>query len=221
MRGKAPGKKTKSRKPGRWADLFDANWMDHMCGAVRIAIVNVSLGERSMLHEPLRREVLARLWEYVGDHWSTSGRTTTDVRAALALIELLAPLADRFEEGHPYDETVAAEVAAAIRLAWLEFIAHGAGPYLYWVVPNEYAQRVNAPKGKRRGWGLVITQTVVAEALAHCGSDATYDKKIEAICDRALSSGPAGMRMPGGSPESAAKRAYTVWLKAIKSTLRG
>lgn len=219
MEGKAPGKKTKLRKPGRWVDLFDVGWMDHVCEAVRVAKVNVSRRECSLLHEPLRDEVLARLLEYVGDQWSTPAGATTDVRAALALIELLAPLADRFEEGHPYDETVAAEVAAALRLAWLEFIAHGAGYYLYWVVPNQCAQRVNAPKGKRRGWGLVITQTVVAEALAHCGSNATYDEKIEAICDRARSSVPAGMRMPGGSPESAAKRAYTVWLKALKSPL--
>lgn len=220
MEGKAPGKKTQSRKPGRWTDLFDGAWMDHICRAVRIAIVNVSLGERSMLHETLRREVLARLWEYVGDHWDGKKSTTTDVLAAFALIDRVEVLADRFEEGHPYDETVAAEVAAAIRLAWLEFIAHGAGPYLSWVVPNEYAQRVNAPKGKRRGWGLVITQTVVAEALARCGSNATYDKKIEAICDCALSRVPDGMRKPGGSPESTAKRALTAWeQKALKSPL--
>lgn len=219
--GRAVPAKRKARrsKPGAWTDLFDPSFMDHVCEAVRCAIVNLSLGEPSMLHVSLRRDLLQPLAEYVADHWAPPDVATTDVKAALSLAERVEVLADRIEEGAPFDESVSSEVAAALRLAWLEFIAHGAGVYLYWVVPRQHAQRVNAPKGKLRGWPRFISIEDVAAVVAQGGDAATYDERIAALCERAQSKVPRDRRPPPGEPEAAAKRAYSAWLKTLKSAL--
>lgn len=200
-------------RPGPWSELFDVFYVDHCCEAVRVAIVNVSLGERTLMHEILRQHLINPLWAYIEAYWRPA-RVTSDVQAAYALEDDASKLAELFEEGHPFDESVADAYAACLRLRWLEFIAHAAGPYLSHVVPMQHAQRVAAPKGKRRGWPLYVSGDDVAKTIAALSAGHTYEDIIDALCKHAQASVPAGRRAPTGEPEAAAKRAY---LDAIAS----
>lgn len=200
-------------RPGPWSGLFDPSGMDHACEAVRVAIVNASMGEGAAMHVTLRRHLIGPLWAYIEAHWRPAV-VTADVQAAYALEAEASKLAELFDEGHPFDESVAAGYADRLRLRWLEFIAHGAGPYVYHLVPEQHAQRVAAPKGKRRGWPIYVTEDDVAPTIASLPTNRTYEDTIDALCQRARANVPAGRRHPPGEPEAAAKRAY---LNAVAS----
>ncbi len=169
-----------------------------------------------MTHEALRRFLICPLWAYIEANWRPEA-LTSDVRAAYALEAKAMELAARFEArefDESFDESMAHEIAQSLRVRWLEFIAHAAGPYLYHVIPKQHAQRVSAPKGKRRGWPLYLSAEHVAPTIATLPAGHTYEDIIAALCDRARRSVPANRRAPPGDPDATAKRAY---LDAIAS----
>lgn len=193
-------------RPGPWSDLFDPFEMDHACDAVREAVFCVARGGRSAMHGPLRQFLIRPLWAYIEAHWRP-GAVTSDVQAAYALEAAAADLADKFEEGCPFDDSVADAHAQALRLRWLEFIAHGCGVYGYHELPKRHAQRVAAPKGKRRGWSLYVTADDVAPVARALAARHTYEDIIAALCEHAERGAPPERR-PKGEPDAAAKRAY-------------
>lgn len=223
-------------KPGPWSDLFDPFFMNHVCERVREAIASgtavadlrrppkvpreewerlfaerrkgwvrpaAPAPELGFIAKHLRNDLIAPLWAYVDAYRDPGGGSNgVHVIAAHALIERIESIAERFDDGFPPDESA----ADSLRLAWLEFIAWGAGYFMYWRVPREHAQRVSAPKGKRRGWSQYISAADVAQVRAE--ALATYEDEIAALCDRARRNVPADMRPPSGEPDAAAKRAY-------------
>jgi len=196
-----------SDRPGPWSELFDPFDMDHVCEAVRVAIVNVSLGEPSMIYDPLQRFLIYPLWAYIEAYWEPPGQAA-HLLAAYALEAEAAKLADLFRERHPFDESVADLHAQSLRLLWLEFIAHGAGHFMAYRVPRMHAQRVAAPKGKKRGWPRFLSDEDVVATVAAASPGATYEDLIFDLCDRARANVPAGKSSPPGDPGAAAKRAY-------------
>ena len=168
-------------KPPTWLDLFDPNYMDHCCEVIGAAIADVARGDKSLMHVPLRRHLVAELDSYEVEHWKP-GSLQQHIEAARKLRELTTDLAERFEDRWPFDDDDAKHWADRLRLAWLEFIACGAGHRMYSDLPTELAAKqaaarrnrvaARAPRGQGKG---VSVEDVAAYVKAH------PDKQIKAI----------------------------------------
>lgn len=205
--------KPKRALHGPWAELFDAGFVQHVCALVRDEAHAVAKGGSSGLHVPLRERLVKPVWAYVQAHWEPK-TARADVLAAYELIDVAERLAERFEAGRGFDASTFGAAARQLRLAWLWFIAHVAGPCVYWDAPRAAAQRTAARKGKRRGWPLYISEADVIEIERLHGGPRMYDHVIWALCDRAKERAKAAGHAPRGKPIAAATRAYDAAVKS-------
>lgn len=159
-----------TKQPGSypWTDLFDPYLMERVCDLVRETVLIVSMGHSSMLHEPLRANLLAPLEAYIEAHWRSVWGVQIHVQAARQLFHVVDQLADRFDEGYPFSVSDAGDCRTALRRAWLEFIAFGAAHRMYDDLPRERAQRTAAAR-KPRGQAASMTAADVALWMKQAG----------------------------------------------------
>ena len=150
------------RKPKVWFELFDTAEMDHVCEAARVSVLNVAHGEPSAMHVPLRRWLLDPLDAYLQEHWRP-GVNYIHVQAAERMRDAVERLADRFADRWPFDGDDAQREAAALRFAWLEFIAYGAAHHVYHLALKRHKHGKDAASsGPRKAGTRDLTPQVVA-----------------------------------------------------------
>lgn len=121
-----------------WLDLFDPNYMDHVCDLLR----ENHPGPVDAMRPVLLRDIDA----YIDAHLDDVGRT--NVEAAERFRDTVDDVTAWLEGGAP-----GSEHAARLRLSWLEFIADGAGHYVYHGTPQKRdagRKGGQAPKPRRR-----------------------------------------------------------------------
>lgn len=154
-----------------WHELFDTGLMDHVCELVRSNVLEVARGIPSSMDGPLRRHALALLDAYIADH-REPGALQSHVMAAERFRDRLERLAGLFESGHPFSEPAADLESAALRFAWIEFIAYGAAFLMYWKAPRDRAQRIAAarsPRVRKKGAARGGARVAVAWIESHPG----------------------------------------------------
>ncbi len=147
-----------------WSDLFDAEYMNHACEAIAEAARTWSRPEA--MAATIRAHLLGPLDAYMADHDRRGRRRTASVVAAFDLRSAAAMLAMELECGS--SGRVAAAMVPGLRLAWLEFIAYGAGPLVYDGLRKARAQRWAAAK-KPRGAAAKLTPEALAKRMKAAG----------------------------------------------------
>lgn len=170
--------KPKKRKLADWSELFDTGEMDHVCDAVRVNIVNVTVGEPSDMNLPLRKWLLVRLESYVEAHW-VAGQSQVHVLAAERFRVAVERLADLFEARYPFIEPAGRIEADALRLAWLEFIAYGGA---HWMLdrPRRVARSTQAA-GNKRGRAKKLTAELLAQRVKAARRKALTEDMADAL----------------------------------------
>lgn len=158
-----------------WFELFDTAQMDHVCEAARVNVLNVAHGEPSDMHVPLRRWLLDPLDAYLQDHWSAAA-TYVHVQAAERMRDAVERLADRFADRWPFGVDEAQREAAALRFAWLEFIAYGAAHHVYHLAPKRQKHGQTAASGPRKPQTRDLTPGIAAAKVK-----AAADDKLSAV----------------------------------------
>ena len=156
-------KKSGKRAPETWLDLFDCRYKDSSCESLAESIRGEAFGIPSMMHVTLRQHLVRELDAYLAAHWKP-GLRQSHVEAAQNLSDTAERLAAMFEERASFIEADAAVHAAALRCAWVEFIAEGAGFRMYHDRPREYAQKQAAWSGPR-AHGKKLTPAEVARRM--------------------------------------------------------
>lgn len=203
------------RKPTAWLELFDTAEMDHVCEAVRVNVVNVSLGEPSNMHIPLRRWLLAPIRAYLSDHWE-AGKYHIHVKAAERFNDAVETLAERFEDRYPFGADEGETWATHLRFAWLEFIAYGAGHRMYHDIPRTSWRTSKSAQHSRNGWPSLLTSEDVVAVMNATPTPTKYEAVIAELCERAKEKVPSGCEPPKGEPDSAATRQYRMAVSAGK-----
>lgn len=148
----------------RWADLFDAEYVANACRAIAEAM----RGERepaamAAMAATIRRHLMAPLSAYLDEH-SRPGPQRTNVQAAERLHDKADRLADLLADRYPFAPDEVTDRAETLRVAWLEFIAHAAGPMVYHDLVKAHWQRTTA--GRRpRGTAAALTPELLAERV--------------------------------------------------------
>jgi hypothetical protein len=129
------------------------------------------------------------------------------------LRDLAEELAAHFERRGPFTEPDADAWAARLRLAWLEFVAFGAGHRMYSDLPKERQQRTDASRLPRGGWPSCLSVEDVETVLNAPDAPTKYEAAISALCERARANANPN-KPPRGGPEATAKRRYRDAVKA-------
>lgn len=161
-----------------WGDLFDPAYMDHACEA--IAEAGRTWFRPDAMAATIRAHLLRPLDAYMADHYRPGRSQTANVAAALELHSAAATLATELERGS--DGRAAAAMVPGLRLAWLEFIAHGAGPMVYDGLMKARAQRRAAAK-EPRGAAAELTPEALAQRMKAKGLASLSQELAQAIGD--------------------------------------
>jgi hypothetical protein len=153
-------------KPGTrldaWADIFDAAHLEHACAAIADAMRGDL--DRAGMAATMRRHLLAPLSVYQAEHWREGSRRS-NVVAADRFYAVAEDLADALDAArHPFNAAEVADLTSALRVAWLEFIAHGAGSAIYHDMVKAHEQRTEASR-RLRGAAAKLTPELVAERV--------------------------------------------------------
>jgi hypothetical protein len=171
-------KRQRSNGPPLWLQAFDPSQIDPVAALVREAFCDVAEGRGSRLHVPLTALLVAPVRAYVSAH--DEGRPQSHVTAARALVEVAVGIARDLQAGCCLDAVAAATRAAALRTAWLEFIAYGAGHHLYHAKSHEW-QLLSSIATRPRGRAKVLTPEVLARLMMAESLTSLSDEKAMAI----------------------------------------
>lgn len=129
-----------------WLRLYDKSEAEHGCAYVRASIAGETDECPASLAKSLRANLIAPLEALLG---SATGEATgrEDIGAAQALYATALRIA---LQGQRFEPATADRVAADLRIAWLEFIAAGAGYRMYHDRPLELAAAVHNETKRRK-----------------------------------------------------------------------
>jgi hypothetical protein len=172
---KRPVRRTTVRQ---WADLFDVNYMRHVCGALQVHATEAGIGVYPDDHIPLRKYLMAPLDAYMAELGSPAlGGQYVEVEAAQKLFALAERFAEHFEDHYPFDAASASAWTDQLCRIWLEFIAIGAGPALAYLAPKAHASHVRAGEARHppkvSASGAELTPELVANRVKASGGKLT------------------------------------------------
>jgi len=157
-------KKQAPAQPPGWLELFDPHYLDQVCVGVGRTCAEATEGLPSSIHEPLRRLIVKQIDEYISVH-ARPFTLLSHVEAAERFRDLASDLAEDFARGSVFTAADADSRVFALRYAWLEFIAYGAGYLMYWKRAQDWKNSINAARVPMRSRARKLTAEVLAQRL--------------------------------------------------------
>lgn len=158
-----------------WASLCDAQYAQRCCETIAEAMRG---GKRSWLAmaATIGDRLLSPLGAYLKEHHRVT--VSTDFEAGARLRGKAENLVDNLRAAvHPFTEDEVRAYTEALQAAWLEFIAHAAGPAVYDDLLKAQTQRQAAGK-QLRGNGAQLSVELLVERLAASGGRLTKALKL-------------------------------------------
>ena len=175
-------KKAATLQPQPWLALFDVDYAQSSCQAVKDAMLARASGQAVPMGDTLRQNLAMPADAYVQRHWQ-DGVLRSDVQAAERLRNAAQNLADLFADNWPFQENEAAARVASLYVTWLEFIGYVGGVLAWHVIPIRDARNwVSATQ--LRGYGKDFLPADVVTWMKEKGLSTLSQEKAAELAKR-------------------------------------
>ncbi|WP_130483523.1 hypothetical protein [Sphaerotilus mobilis] len=143
------------------------SFVEHICAAICTAIQEKAAGSPCAWQAPnIRRFLLEPLDQFLSEQVAPSQPGCRPwIDAAADMYAKAERLAELCEDEYPFDHRDGEVYKTSLRTAWLEFIAHNAAHYVYWIEPKRLAQ-AKAAASSRKLKGPALTPESIAKHFA-------------------------------------------------------